>query len=138
MPVDTSRWTPIGRSDNAEFFEIDPHVLAVVPREGAVDDAETARQSVAIQLHHLKTHGRRAGTVVFIDPVIEQDAGARAVYRDLPDPAFQLCFAIVGGTPFGRAVGSVFLGLSRPRVPTRMFGTLEEAIAWIGTLRPPA
>jgi hypothetical protein len=66
-----------------------------------------------------------------MDPVLEQDAGARTVYRDLPDPAFQVCFALVGSSAFGRAVGSVFLGLSRPRVPTRMFGSFEEAVAWI-------
>lgn len=136
MTVDVTGWTRIATSKNADFYEVDRRVLAVVPFEGAVDDAATARESISIQLAHLRAHGRRAGVVVFIDPVIEQDAGARAAYRELPDPAFQACFALVGGTPFGRAVGSVFLGLSRPRIPTRMFRTLEEAIAWILTLLP--
>lgn len=130
-PVDTSGWTPIGSSDNAEFFEVEPHVLAVVPREGAVDDAATARQSVRIQLDHLRARGRRAGIVVWMDRVVEQDAGARAVYRDAPDPAFQVCYALVGGTAFGRAVASVFIGLSPPRVPLRLFATFPEALAWV-------
>ena len=46
-------------------------------------------------------------------------------------PMFQTGFALVGKTMFGRAVASVFMGLHPPRVPTRMFGTFEEALAWI-------
>ncbi|MHB1862423.1 MAG: DUF7793 family protein [Gemmatimonadaceae bacterium] len=129
--IDTTGWTRIGASDNADFYEVEPRMLAVVPHEGAADTAETARQSVAIQLDHLRSRGARAGVIVFMDPVIEQDAGARAVYRDAPDPSLQVCFALVGSSPFGRAVGSVFLGLSRPRVPTRMFGSFDDAAAWI-------
>lgn len=129
--IDTSGWTKIGSSGNADFYEVEPHILAVVPFEGTDDTTETATESVTIQLNYLRPRGVRAGIIVFMDPVAEQDAGARAVYRDLPDPTFQACFALVGSTMFGRAVGSVFLGLSRPTVPTKMFGTVPEAIAWI-------
>jgi hypothetical protein len=131
MSVDVSGWKPIGVSSNADFYEIEPQILAVVPFEGATDNAATARESVAIQLEHLRGAGVRAGVVVFMDRVIEQDSGARAVYRDAPDPTFQECFALVGGTPFGRAVGSLFIGLSPPKVPTRMFATLDDALRWI-------
>ena len=133
IDIDTSGWTRIGTSANADFFEIEPHILAVVPHDGISDDAATASASVRIQLEHLRATGRRAGVVVFMDRVVHQDSGARTVYRDAPDPAFQVCFALVGGTAFGRAVGSVFIGLSPPKVPTRMFATLPEAIAWIRT-----
>lgn len=129
--IDTAGWTKIGASDNADFYEVEPRMLAVVPRDGTTDNAETAWQSVAIQLDHLRSRGARAGVIVFMDPVVEQDAGARAVYREDPDPALQVCFALVGTSAFGRAVGSVFLGLSRPRVPTRMFGSFDDAAAWI-------
>lgn len=129
--IDTSGWTKFGTSDNADFYEIEPNILAVVPFEGTEDDATTARQSVELQLEHLRRNGRRAGVVVFVDPVVAQDGGARTVYRELPDPTFQLCFALVGSSALGRAVGSVFLGLSRPRVPTRMFGDLASALGWV-------
>lgn len=131
MNVDTSAWRKIGSSANADFFDVTPRVLAVVPHDGAVDDEPTARESVRIQLDHLRAHGRRAGVVVFMDALVEQTAAARKVYRDLPDPAFQACFALVGGTTFGRAVGSIFIGLHPPRVPTRLFGSFDEAIAWV-------
>jgi hypothetical protein len=130
MP-DTTGWSPIGRSGNADFFEIEPGVLAVVPFEGTTDSADTAAESIRIQLSHLRTHGRRAGTIVFMDPVASQNSGAREIYRTAPDPTFQTGFALVGSTMFGRAVSSVFIGLNPPRVPTRMFGTFEEALSWI-------
>jgi len=128
--IDTSGWLKFGESSNAEFFEIEPHVLAVVPFDGCDDNAETAGESIRIQLERLRTRGVRAGVLVFMDRIMSQDAGARAVYSEAPDPAFQACFALVGSTAFGRAVGSIFIGLRPPRVPTRMFGTVEEALTW--------
>jgi hypothetical protein len=137
IAIDTTGWTHIGSSSNAEFYAIEPQILAVVPHDGKNDDAGTARESVKIQLDHLRASGRRAGVVVFMDRVLSQDSGARTVYRDAPDPNFQVCFALVGGTPFGRAVASLFIGLSPPRVPTRMFASLPEAVAWIRTRLSP-
>jgi hypothetical protein len=131
MIPDTAAWTPIGRSANADFFEIETGVLAVVPFDGASDTADTAADSVRIQLTHLRARGRRAGTIVFMDQVASQNSGARDVYRTAPDPTLQTCFALVGGTMFGRAVSSVFIGLNPPRVPTRLFGTYQEALSWI-------
>jgi hypothetical protein len=128
---DTASWSPIGRSGNADFFEVEPGVLAVIPFDGSSDDRETAGESVRIQLDHLRTIGQRAGTVVFMDRIVAQTSGARVVYREAPDPTFQTGFALVGSTIFGRAVSSVFMGLHPPRVPTRMFGTFEEAVSWI-------
>jgi hypothetical protein len=130
MSPDTRGWKKIGSSSNAEFFEIAPGLLAVVPHDGTTDDARTAAESVAVQLEYLRATASRAGVLVFMDRVSAQDAGARNVYRDAPDPAHQACFALVGGTPFGRAVASLFVGLNRPRVPTRFFATAEEAMTW--------
>jgi hypothetical protein len=134
MNIDTSAWTKIGESPNATFFEIEPHVLAVVPFDGSTDDEATANDSIRIQLAHLRAKGMRAGTIVFMDRLVAQDSAARTVYRDAPDQEFQACFALVGGTSFGRAVASVFIGLHPLRVPTKMFGTLDEAIAWTRTM----
>lgn len=135
MNLDTKAWTPIGKSENADFYEIEEGLLAIVPFEGASDDERTAQQSVQIQHDYLKPRGRRAGVIVFMDPMVEQHASARTVYRDAPDPAFITCYALVGGTAFGRAVGSIFLGLAKPRVPTKLFATLDDALAWARSQR---
>ena len=128
--IDTSTWTHFGRSANADFFEIEPRILAVVPSDRCDDNEQTARASIRIQLEHLRAHRRRAGVLVFMDRILTQSAAAREVYRSAPDPAFQTCFALVGGSVFGRAVGSMFIGIHPPRVPTRLFASTEEALAW--------
>jgi hypothetical protein len=128
--IDTSRWTTIGRSSNADFFEIERGVLAVVPFDRCDDNEDSARESIRIQLEHLRAHKTRAGVLVFVDRVLTQSAAAREVYRVAPDPVYQACFALVGGTMFGRAVGSFFIGIHPPRVPTRMFAEVEGAMAW--------
>ena len=97
MTVDTSPWERLGTSANAAFFEIEPGVLAVVPRENAVDDEHTAKESIRIQHDYVLRRKHQAGVIVFLEPVVEQDAGARRVYRSLPDPALLTCFALITG-----------------------------------------
>ena len=133
MNIDTENWHKFGETANATFFEIEPHVLAIVPVEGCTDNETTARASIETQLAYLRSRGRKAGVIIFMDPIAEQTAEARAVYREAPDPVYHACFALVGGTFFGRAVGSVFLGLSKPQVATAMFGSFEEALEWCHT-----
>lgn len=130
MTINTEKWRKFGETANATFFEVEPNILAVVPVEGCTDDEATAKASIETQLAYLRPKGQKAGVIIFLDPIAEQTAAARTVYRDAPDPVFQACFALVGGTFFGRTVGSVFLGLSKPRVPTSMFGSFEEALEW--------
>ena len=74
MTPDTSAWSPIGRSGNADIYEIESGALAVVPFDGASDTAVTAAENIQIQLAHLRARGNRAGTVVFMDPVASQTA----------------------------------------------------------------
>jgi len=131
--IDTSGWVRFATTSNADFYEIEPQVLAVVPFDGTTDDATTARESVDAKLQYLQSRGQRAGVIVMMDRVARQDGAARAVYHDQPNPAFQACFALVGSTPFGRAVASIFIGLNPPKVPTRFFATLEEAREWVKT-----
>jgi len=133
MKLDTSTWKRFATTSNADFYEIEPHILVVVPFDGTTDDAGTAQESVRAQLQYLEPRGQRAGVIVLMDHVARQDGGARTIYRDMPNPAFQVCFALVGSTSFGRAVASIFIGLNPPRVPTRFFATIEEASAWIKT-----
>lgn len=128
--IETAEWKRIGRSANADFFEVEERVIAVVPFDRCDDNEETARESIRIQLEYLRPRAKRAGVIVFMDRILTQSAAAREVYRVVPDPAFQACFALVGGTMFGRAVASFFIGIHPPRVPTRMFSTTDEALRW--------
>lgn len=134
IAIDTSGWTKIGQSANADFFEVEARVLAVVPFDRCDDNALTARESVRIQLDYLRAQRKRAGVMVFMDRLISQSAAARDVYRVAPDPRFQACFALIGGTIFGRAVGSFFIGINPPQVPTRLFPDAVQALSWARTM----
>ncbi|MCX6155169.1 MAG: hypothetical protein NT007_13530 [Candidatus Kapabacteria bacterium] len=130
MIVETSNWEKFGQSDNAEFFIIEESILSIVPFSKCTDDENTATQSVNIQLDFLRKEGKSAAIIIFMDNIVQQTSAARAIYRELPDPEVQLAYALVGGTNFGRAVASVFLGISKPKVPTKMFANFEQAINW--------
>lgn len=131
MNFDPSKFKVIGESINAKFYELDHEVLVVLPHEGSQDTQASATESVSIQLEYLRTRNRRSGVVVLMDSVTAQDAGARSVYRELPEPAHQVCFALVGGTAFGRVVCSIFVSLSPPKSPTRVFANFEDAVTWV-------
>ena len=45
MKIDTSAWTKFATTSNADFYEIEPHVLAVVPFDGTTDDAGPLRKA---------------------------------------------------------------------------------------------
>ncbi|HEU4535163.1 MAG TPA: hypothetical protein VFS00_13640, partial [Polyangiaceae bacterium] len=67
LPPDLPRWRPLGSTDNADMYEIEPGVLAVVPHAGSSDTAETARQSVEFQHRHWEEAKRGGGAIIFLD-----------------------------------------------------------------------
>ena len=129
--VDTTGWISLGRTSNAEIFEVEPTLLAIVPDDKCRDDEATARESIEFQRRHWQARGRRGAVVVFMDAIIEQDAGARGVYANETHGHPTTCFALVGETFFGFAVSQVFTGLAKPPVPTTVFRSLADARPWI-------
>jgi hypothetical protein len=129
ISVDTTRWRFLGESSNTRYFEIETEVLGALPNPGSTDDGETARENLSFQHDHWRKHGPGV-VVVFFDNMVSQDKDARRVYQQESDPALMRGTALVGGTLLGRAMGSFFLGLSKPAIPLKMFGDLEQALAW--------
>jgi hypothetical protein len=129
IPIES--WTHVGSSSNAEFYVIEPELLAVVPHDECTDNETTARESLAFQTEHWQHVGHRGAAVIFMDRVLRQDEGARAVYQNETHNILTTCFALVGETFFGRVTATVFTGLTRPGVPTQVFPSLEDARPWI-------
>ncbi len=132
--IDTSAWRHLGATSNAEFYEIEPHVMAVVPHDDTTDTADTARESIAFQDAHWKERGHRGAAVVFMDPVLVQDGGAREVYASETENTLSTCYALVGESFFAQATAAVFTGLSKPGIPTQVFRTLDDARSWIAEM----
>ena len=129
MTIDP-RWITLGRSGNATFMLADPCVIVVAPDEGCTDDETTARQSISFQQAYWRSQGTMGAAVVLMDRVAHQTKEARRVYQGEVDPSILSRFALVSSSVFGRAVASVFMGLARPIIPTRMFGSVAPALAW--------
>jgi hypothetical protein len=51
------------------------------------------------------------------------------------DPQVFFAAALVVANPLARAIGSFFLGLTRPGVPTKLFDSIDAALAWVDTQR---
>lgn len=128
---EVSAWKHLGETANAQFYEVEDGILAIVPEENSTDTEATATASVAFQHEHWTKAGRPGGSIIFMDRLRDSQAGARQVYTKMPDQELITGFALVGGTVFGRAVASVFMGLNKPSAPTRMFGTVDDALAWL-------
>jgi len=124
-------WTKLGGTSNADMYLVDPELLAIVPHHDSKDDQATARESLAFQDQHWRKAGRRGAVVVFMDPVLDQDGGARGVYANETHASLSTCFALVGETFFGHATAVVFEGLARPGIPTQVFRSLDDARPWI-------
>lgn len=121
----------VGETGNARFYLLSPRLIVVAPFPQCVDTQETARASLAVQHDHWRAVGHSGAAVILMDDIVRQERGARAVYAEEPDPELITCFALVGGTRFGRAVATIFLSLRAPPVATRFFAALPEARSWI-------
>lgn len=131
MSIARADWKSVGSVSNADMYELRPDILVIVPHQDSTDTEGSARESLAFQDAHWRKQGRRGAVVCFMDPVIAQEAGARAVYTNEAQNSLTTCFALVGETFFGHATAAVFEGLAKPVVPTQVFRALDDALPWI-------
>jgi hypothetical protein len=124
-------WKKIGTTSNADFYAMRPDVLVIVPYADSTDNEASARESLAVQKKHWTESGHRGAVVVWMDPVVSQDSGARGVYANETRGVPTTCYAIVGESFFAMATASVFTGLAKPGIETKIFRSLEEALPWI-------
>jgi hypothetical protein len=127
-------WTQLPSTANADWYAVQHDVLAILPHEDARDTEASARESIDIQRRHWQQAGHRGGVIIFMENLLDQDSGARAVYMKESDPGCTTCYALIGRSFFAQAIASVFTGLARPRVPTSIFRTLDDALAWVGEM----
>ncbi len=129
-------WTPIGATLNTRYFLAGEDVIVVAPDHGLRDDAASATVNIQFQKDYARAHGRRCAVIVILDSLAAQDSGARRIYATEMDPSLFYGAALIVNSALGRAIGSFFLGLSRPPVPTQLFDTIDGALAWLATVRP--
>jgi hypothetical protein len=130
-------WKNVGRTSNTQYYLAGVDVLIVLPDAGLKDDERSARENVAFQVAFARRLERRVGLVVYLTSLLSQDAAARKLYSAL-DPTLFWGSALVVANPLARAIGSFFMGLSRPKFPAKLVENIEDGIAWFATVRGEA
>lgn len=130
VEIDPSGWPRVGGTPAGAYHEVEPDLLVAVPRPGYEQTVEGARASLEEMNRIARDRGRRQGLIVLVDRVRSQDAAARRVWRNELDDGVIGALALVGGTMLGRAIGSFFVGVYRPKVPTRLVARFDEALEW--------
>lgn len=134
---DFSHYKEVGKTTNTVVYvaESDPDILIIVPREGTLDNAQDARENVAYYHEYARSLGRKIGSAVIMSNMLSQEPEARRAYTEI-DPHLVYGGALVVESALSRALGSFFVGLTRPVVPTKLFDSVENAIEWLKTMRP--
>jgi hypothetical protein len=136
QPIVPEQWKPLGRTLNTHYFLLADDVLIVLPDKGLRDDGASAQVNIDYQISYARLLGRRCCVIVVIDSLSSQDSEARRIYASGMQPTLFYAAALVVTSPLARAIGSFFLGLTKPAVPTRLFESVEAAAAWAVTQRP--
>ena len=79
------QWHQVGSNESARYYLFENGVIVVVPHEDVVDTEATARAAITLQIEYWRSVGRAGASVVLLDPVLHQEAGARRLpCRRLP------------------------------------------------------
>ena len=135
--TDFSRYKEVGHTTNTAIYiaESDPDIIIIVPREGTMDTAEDAHENVEYYHEYARNHGKMIGSVVIMTNMLGQEPEARRAYTEI-DPKLVYAGGLVVENALSRALGSFFVGLTRPVVPTKLFDSVESAIEWVKSMRP--
>ncbi|NTW03029.1 MAG: STAS/SEC14 domain-containing protein [Oscillochloris sp.] len=79
------------------------------------------------------TQGQSFTLLVDMRQIKSQDREAREHYIHKMTPGLRAT-AILIGSPMSRIIGNLFLGFSRGSVPTKIFTSEDEALAWLRTM----
>jgi hypothetical protein len=121
----------VGGTEAGGYYALAPDVLLAIPKEGYEQTEEGARASLHEMDRIARERGRAQALFVIVDRVRSQDAGSRRVWQQEMDPRSISALVLVAQSLLARAIGSFFIGLRRPRVPTKMVATVEDGLAWV-------
>lgn len=130
VEIDTKAWERLGATSNTQYYAVETGIIAAVPNLGSVDDRKSAVENVELQDAHWHEIGRGGVVLVYFDRMVNQTKEARQAYGTLHDLTVMRASALIGGSVLGRTIISFFLGLFKPQVPVKMFGTTESALVW--------
>lgn len=126
----------VGNTANSDYSFVEPNILIVAPKPGTLDNAEMARINVEFQTSFARKQGKPVGLVIVMSNLLGQDAETRRTYTEGMLPSLFYGGAMVVANPLSRAIGSFFMGLSKPQFPMKMVDSVDSGIQWLQTISP--
>jgi hypothetical protein len=127
--------TKVDSTSNTEYLTADEDILVVWPTAGFKDTAESARMNVDYQCSFARNLGRPCGIVVVMNSLLSQNADARKIYAEGMQPELFYGIALVVSNPLSRAIGSFFMGRSKPLVRLTLVSSIDDGISWLQQLK---
>lgn len=103
--------------------------------EGAEEGVEDAKEQIVAQRKMID--GRPLPFLMDIRRVRSLSREARAYFAGAESAEVFRATALIVSSPLSRAIGNFFLGLNRAKMPTRLFTSVDEALAWLRSFREP-
>ena len=75
--------------------------------------------------------GKKTPALVDMRGLVGMDRGARLYFAGEETAKVESAAALIIESPLSKAIGNFFMGLNKPIIPTRLFTSEEEAIAWL-------
>jgi hypothetical protein len=75
--------------------------------------------------------GKRRPALVDMRGLTAMDRDARQYFAGEETAKVESAAALVIASPLSRAIGNFFMGLNKPLIPTRLFTSEAEALAWL-------
>lgn len=130
MDLNTDAWPFIGETTNSKCYLIDPDIMLIIPHAGTRDTETTARENVEFQVGWFRDRGVCGIVLIMADRIQSLEKEARRVYQEEIGPPHVRAAGMIGVSLLARAIGSFLIGLSKPRIPFKLFGRLDAATAW--------
>lgn len=104
-------------------------IVRIVHVPGAEVTLEDAHKVMAA--YHKLRKGKRLPLLIDTRTMKSLARGARHFYAGEEAAACASAAAIIVGTPVSKVLGNFYLGLSNPHLPSRLFSSEDEALAWL-------
>ncbi len=130
MDIDVKKWEIAVELPHGFIYRIAPGIVAGLPNEGVVETPELSQLVYDGYCRCAEEYGAPVAVVVLVDRLGNQTPEVRAFWQRVMKPDVLRCCALVSSSFFARAISSFLIGMRKPTVPTRIFSSLDEAVAW--------
>jgi hypothetical protein len=113
----------------AKIWVGEDSIVRIIYVPGAEPTLEDARK--ILDAYHKLRKGRRLPLLIDTRTMKSFARGARQLFAGEEAQGCASAAAIIVDTPVTKVLANFYLGLSKPRLPSRLFSSEDEALAWL-------